>query len=113
MIKQLKLSPRRLCVAALCAVSIGGVLAASASAADIRTGTLACPAGQQVSIVSHARGEVTHSYAEGPEHLGYPIYRQHYSHTLFEVDLTKTGLQGVMWQVTADSIGDVYVVCEP
>lgn len=87
------------------------------------SGSISCPAGQQVTIVSKAVGHITHSFSKGPEHLGYTVYRREYYNSLYFTNSTRTGFQSAYWQVYAQDfyttdgylihsgIGSAYAAC--
>jgi hypothetical protein len=108
------------CVVTASVISL--VVATPAYAREIRTGgSKTCPSGQQVIIFSRASGAVTHSWSRGPEHAGYPIYRNRASQSPMTVGgVSRTTLQNIyQWQVTADDshgwrgvIVDAYAECD-
>jgi len=90
------------CVVTASVISLA--VATPAYARDARTGgSRTCPSGQQVMIYSEASGKVTHSWSRGPEHAGYPIYRNQVGQSRFARAATRTPLQNIyQWQVSAD-----------
>ena len=112
---------RRILELAIVVLALGtlGTLTSAAHATEWRTGATSCASSQHVVIVSYAAGKLTHSFAIGPEHLGYPIYRQTFGLPVwYEYRQTPTFKSYVRWQVTAADYGgwrgdinDAYGAC--